>query len=86
LPRNARDFNRQEDEMPFLTPVILGSVRSDRQGLKAARFITRHLEGRGCEAPIVDPVQLNFPLLDRMYKEYPKGDAPEALERLADLF
>ena len=27
--------------MPLLTPVILGSVRSDRQGLKAARFIIR---------------------------------------------
>jgi NAD(P)H-dependent FMN reductase len=67
-------------------PVILGSVRSDRQGLKAARFITRHLVNRGCEAPLVDPVATGLPLLDRMYKEYPKGRAPETLERLAELF
>jgi NAD(P)H-dependent FMN reductase len=34
----------------------------------------------------VDPVELKLPLLDRMYKEYPKGEAPETLERLAELF
>jgi NAD(P)H-dependent FMN reductase len=82
----ASHFRKQEDQMSLLTPVILGSVRSDRQGVKAARFIIRHLENRGCEAPLVDPVELNLPLLDRMYKEYSKGQAPEVLECLADLF
>lgn len=72
--------------MPLLMPVILGSVRSDRQGIKAARFIIRHLEGRGYTAPLVDPLELKLPLLDRMYKEHPRGEAPETLERLADLF
>jgi NAD(P)H-dependent FMN reductase len=72
--------------MPLLMPVILGSVRSDRQGLKAARFIIRYLENRGHEAPLVDPLELKLPLLDRMYKEHPKGEAPETLERLAELF
>lgn len=71
--------------MPLLVPVILGSVRSDRQGLRAARFIIRHLEERGYEAPLVDPLELNLPMLDRMYKEHPKGQAPETLERLAEL-
>jgi NAD(P)H-dependent FMN reductase len=72
--------------MPLLLPVILGSVRSDRQGLRAARFILRHLADCGYEAPLVDPLELKLPLLDRMYKEYSKGQAPEALERLAHLF
>ncbi len=72
--------------MPLLTPVILGSVRSDRKGIRAARFIVRRLEERGYEAPLVDPAELKLPLLDRMYKEYPKGEAPETLERLADLY
>jgi NAD(P)H-dependent FMN reductase len=72
--------------MPLLMPVILGSVRSDRQGIKAARFIIRYLENRGHEAPLVDPLELKLPLLDRMYKEYPKGEAPVTLERLAELF
>ena len=34
----------------------------------------------------VDPLEYPLPLLDRMYKEYPKGSAPEALERLAGLY
>jgi NAD(P)H-dependent FMN reductase len=72
--------------MPLLFPVILGSVRSDRQGMRAARFVTRRLEARGHEAPLVDPMELKLPLLDRMYKEYPTGQAPDVLERLAELF
>ncbi|MCB8838948.1 NADPH-dependent FMN reductase [Aurantimonas sp. VKM B-3413] len=72
--------------MPLLVPVILGSVRSDRQGIKAARFILAKLRERGHEAVLVDPMELDLPLLDRMYKEYPKGTAPEKLERLADLY
>lgn len=72
--------------MSLLLPVILGSVRSDRKGLRAARFIIRRLEEQGHEAPLVDPLELKLPLLDRMYKEYPRGKAPESLERLAELY
>jgi NAD(P)H-dependent FMN reductase len=32
------------------------------------------------------PKPLQLPLLERMYKEYPKGEAPEALENLATLY
>lgn len=32
---------------------------------------------------LLDPMELRLPLLDRMYKEYPKGTAPEVLETLA---
>src|SRR5262249_21682621 len=66
--------------------VLVGSVRSDRQGIKAARFVERSLQGRGHDLTVVDPVALRLPLLDRMYKEYPKGEAPEALEMLAALY
>jgi NAD(P)H-dependent FMN reductase len=86
LPQGVDPRRDQENPMPLLLPVILGSVRSDRKGLRAARFIIRHLGNRGFEAPLVDPVELKLPLLDRMYKEYPKGEAPEMLERLAGLF
>ncbi|WP_375463993.1 NADPH-dependent FMN reductase [uncultured Methylobacterium sp.] len=72
--------------MSLVCPVILGSVRSDRQGLRVARFLIAQLEARGHEAPLVDPMALKLPLLDRMYKEYPKGEAPEALEALAALY
>ena len=66
--------------------VLVGSVRSDRQGIKAARFVERALIARGHDITVVDPVELQLPLLDRMYKEYPKGRAPEALERLAAIY
>ncbi|WP_232630128.1 NADPH-dependent FMN reductase [Methylobacterium sp. Leaf118] len=72
--------------MPLTIPVILGSVRSERLGLRAARLMVAALEARGHEAPLVDPAALQLPLLDRMYKEYPKGEAPEPLERLAALY
>jgi NAD(P)H-dependent FMN reductase len=67
-------------------PVLLGSVRSDRQGIRAARLVVDALERRGHEAVLVDPMELKLPLLDRMYKEHPKGGAPEVLERLATLY
>ena len=67
-------------------PVLLGSVRSDRQGIKAARMVERALVERGHEPVLVDPMVLQLPLLDRMYKEHPKGQAPEDLETLAALY
>jgi NAD(P)H-dependent FMN reductase len=72
--------------MPLLFPVILGSVRRDRQGIKAARYIIDKLEARGDEPVLVDPCEKELPLLDRMYKEHPKGEAPPLLEELAELF
>ena len=72
--------------MGLLVPVILGSVRSDRQGIKAARFAVRALEALGHEPVLVDPLEKRLPLLDRMYKEYPKGEAPPVLEELATLY
>jgi len=70
----------------LVVPVLLGSVRRDRQGVRAARMIMRSLSSRGHEPALVDPLELQLPLLDRMYKEYSKGEAPEELERLAVLY
>src|SRR4029077_8299678 len=54
-------------------------------GIKAARFIVNECTGRGHSATLIDPVEDRLPLLDRMYKEYAPGQAPEVLERLAGL-
>lgn len=70
----------------LLVPVLLGSVRSDRQGIKAAHYMMRLLSARGHEPVLVDPLVKQLPLLDRMYKEHPKGEAPAVLEELADLY
>ena len=66
--------------------VLVGSVRSDRQGIKAARYVERQLSTRGHDVTVVDPQELQLPLLDRMYKEYDKGKAPAVLEGLAMLY
>ncbi len=69
--------------MPLNVLVILGSVRRERLGLRVARFVVAKLAARGHTVTLIDPVEYPLPLLDRMYKEYPAGQAPEVLERLA---
>jgi NAD(P)H-dependent FMN reductase len=66
--------------------VLLGSVRRDRMGSRAAQLVVRELKHRGHDVHLVDPLELQLPLLDRMYKEHPAGEAPEQLERLANLY
>ncbi len=66
--------------------VLLGSVRHERMGLRAARMVMAALSARGHAATLVDPLVLQLPLLDRMYKEYPADQAPEALRGLAALY
>ena len=66
--------------------VLLGSVRRDRMGSRAARMVIRELERRGHDVHLVDPLEVRLPLLDRMYKEHAAGEAPEQLERLARLY
>jgi len=65
--------------------VFYGSVRADRQGIRAARFIIDECRARGHEVELVDALEYRLPLLDKMYKEYPKGQAPGTLERIAAL-
>ena len=67
-------------------PVLLGSVRRDRMGIRAARFVIAELESRGHAPTLVDALELQLPLLDRMYKEYEADEAPAILEKLASLY
>jgi NADPH-dependent FMN reductase len=76
---------RKARAMPLDLLIVYGSVRRDRQGIRAARFILEACRGRGHQATLVDPAVDQLPLLDRMYKEYQAGHAPEVLERLAGL-
>ena len=74
------------DNVALKTAVVYGSVRSARQGIKAARFIVNKLEARGHEVVFVDALERQLPLLDRMYKEYDRGEAPETMEWIASVF
>src|ERR1700755_694891 len=63
--------------------VFYGSYRSDRMGIRLAQFVVEALRARGGDRELSDAKAVGLRMLDRMYKEYPKGDAPAALEKLA---
>ena len=63
--------------------VFYGSYRRDRQGIKLANWLVDAIKARGDSAELIDAKAVDLPMLDRMYKEYPKGEAPAAMEELA---
>src|SRR6476469_4513674 len=63
--------------------VFYGSYRSDRMGIRLAHFVVEGLRDRGDDVELIDALEVGLPMLDRMYKEYPKGGAPAALDELA---
>src|SRR5438477_5264913 len=63
--------------------VLYGSYRSDRMGIRLAHFVVEGLRTRGDDVELIDAKEVGLPMLDRMYKEHPKGQAPAALEKLA---
>ncbi len=69
--------------MPDRVLVFYGSYRSDRQGIRLAHYLVRALRERNAGAELIDAKAVGLPMLDRMYKEYPAGEAPETLEQLA---
>lgn len=67
-------------------PVIFGSVRVERQGIKLARFVQKELARLGCSSTLVDPLEHKLPLLEMQYSDYEAGKAPAQLEMLAELY
>lgn len=67
------------------TAVIYGSARRNRQGIKAARFVSRKLEERGHDVSLVDTLELQLPELDLMYKEFAEGEAPDAMQKVGQI-
>ncbi len=60
--------------------VFYGSYRSDRLGIRLAQFVVEGLRARGDDVELIDAKEVNLPMLDRMYKEHKKGEAPTVLE------
>jgi NAD(P)H-dependent FMN reductase len=69
--------------MGYRILVIYGSYRSDRMGIRLADYLVSRLRARGMDVELIDAKAIGLPMLDRMYKEYAPGSAPEALETLA---
>src|SRR5512133_593566 len=60
--------------------LIVGSVRQGRRGIKVARWMEEKLKSRDHVIFFIDPVDLDLPLLDKMFKEM-----PNPTEKLVDL-
>ncbi len=63
--------------------VVYGSYRSNRKGIRLADFVVASLRARGESPELLDAKLIGLPMLDRMYKEYAKGEAPVAMEAVA---
>ena len=66
--------------------IFYGSYRSDRQGIRLADYLVQAFAARGASPELVDAKAVDLPMLGRMYKEYPEGEAPPAMEALAQKF
>ncbi|WP_316159893.1 NAD(P)H-dependent oxidoreductase [Bradyrhizobium sp. SZCCHNRI20481] len=69
--------------MSFRILVLYGSYRSDRMGIRLAQFVVDGLRARDQDVELIDARAVGLPMLDRMYKEYPPGQAPAAMAELA---
>jgi len=76
----------------MVVAVLLGSLRRERVGDRAAKWAMAQLRARGHEAVLVAAQTLELPILDKMWKEI-KGGPPEGygalyakLKPLADLY
>lgn len=55
--------------------LIVGSVRENRQGIKVAGWMEGKLNSRNHTVYFIDLLELNLPLLNKMYKEMPNPTA-----------
>ena len=76
----------------MVVAVLLGSVRPERMGERAAKWVITQLTNAGHEAVLVDPAKVELPLLTKMWKEVKESEAAEdsalkaKLKPLADLY
>jgi len=69
--------------MAFRFLVFYGSYREPRMGIRLAHFMVSGLAARGHQAELIDAKAVGLPMLDKMFKEYEPGTAPEAMAALA---
>jgi NAD(P)H-dependent FMN reductase len=63
--------------------LILGSVRRDRQGINVGLWLEQKLKMKNHVVYFIDPLKLNLPMLDRMYKEM--AEPPKTLIDLRNM-
>lgn len=66
--------------------LVLGTVRHNRLGIRAAQFILTKVREAGYDPILIDPMEEKLPLLDKKYEDYEEGQAPDKLEKLHSIF
>lgn len=69
--------------MTFSLLVLYGSYRETRAGIRLADYCVARLAARGHDVSLIDAKAIGLPMLDKRYMDYPAGEAPEAMETLA---
>ena len=69
--------------MPDKILVFYGSYRTARVGIRMASFVMNELRSSGADPELIDAREIGLPIIDQMYKEFPPGSAPAAMEALA---
>jgi NAD(P)H-dependent FMN reductase len=64
--------------------ILYGSYRTDRAGIRLWDYLVRRFSDQGFDASLIDAKAVGLPMLDKRFKEFPDGTAPEAMARLAD--
>ena len=70
--------------MSWKIAVIYGSVRENREGIKAAKFMVNQLKSGGHDAWLIDPLEHNLPFFEKGFAEYKDDEAPENLRIISD--
>ena len=76
----------------MVVAVLQGSVRTERMGARAAKWVISQLKARGHEAVLIDAAALDLPLLDKMWKELKEDTSAESsslrlkLAQIAELY
>jgi NAD(P)H-dependent FMN reductase len=76
-------IDRGTEQMADRILVFYGSYRFNRMGIRLADFLVAGLRERGSDTELIDAKAVGLPILERMYKEYPRSTAPVAMEELA---
>lgn len=76
----------------MVVAVLQGSVRTERMGARAAKWVISQLSARGHEAVLIDAAALDLPLLDKMWKELKNDTSADSaslrvkLAQIAELY
>lgn len=66
----------------YYVPVVLGSIRRNRESMKVAKFVLRHLEQRSnLQAELIDLRELNLPMMEERLRF--RDDAPGGVLELS---